>query len=123
MENSSQLVRIAGSILAGAVGFAFGFYAGFFLLLSIWGLETDELAFVFVAGGLGVLFAGLAIAFTVSRSRRWSAVVTAAGLGVVLLPLLLLFDADPAGMAIGGLILVAVTSALTRAGVFDTGRT
>lgn len=122
MENS-QFARIAGSALVGAVGFAAGFYAGFFLLLSIWGLETDELAFIFIAGGLGVLFAGAAIAFTVSSSRRWTAVLTAVGLGVVMLPLLLLLEADPGGMAIGGLVLVILTSALIRTGVFDSSPT
>ncbi|MGD2042817.1 MAG: hypothetical protein PVJ28_04140 [Acidimicrobiia bacterium] len=118
MENS-KLTRIAGSTLAGAVGFAAGFYTGFFLLLSIWGLEVDELAFVFIAGGFGVLFAGAAIAFTVTRSRRLSAILTAVGLGVVMLPLLLLFDADAGGMAIGGLALVILTATLIRTGAFD----
>lgn len=118
MENS-KLTGIAGSTLAGAVGFAAGFYTGFFLLLSIWGLEVDELAFVFIAGGFGVLFAGAAIAFTVTRSRRLSAILTAVGLGVVMLPLLLLFDADAGGMAIGGLALVILTATLIRTGAFD----
>lgn len=122
MENS-PLARIAGSTIAGAGGFALGFYTGLYLVLSIWGLETDELAFVFVAGGLGVLFAGGAIAMTVSSSRRWPAMVTAVGLGVVMLPLLLLLDSDPVGMAVGGLILVTLTSTLVRTGAFDTSPT
>lgn len=120
---TSQFASIARSALAGAVGFAVGFYAGFFLILSIWGLEVDELAFVFIAGGLGVLSASAAIALTVSGNRRWPAVLTTVGLGVVMLPLLLLLEADPGGMAIGGLILVILTSALIRTGVFDTSPT
>jgi hypothetical protein len=119
MQTTSLFVRIARSSLAGAIGFAVGFYAGFFLLLSIWGLDTGEMAFIFIAGGLGVLCAGVAIAFTVSTSRRRSAILTTLALGAVVLPLLLLFDADPVGMAIGGLTLVILTSALIRAGTLD----
>lgn len=121
--DSSLFARIAGSAFAGAVGFAVGFYAGFFLLLGIWGLETDELAFILIAGGLGVVFAGAAVAFTVARARRWPAILTAVGLGVVVLPLLLLVDADPAGVAIGGLILVILTSALVRGGALGPSST
>ncbi|MGD2060246.1 MAG: hypothetical protein PVF87_05245 [Acidimicrobiia bacterium] len=119
MAKVSQLARIGGSTLAGAVGYVVGFYAGLFVLLSSWGLETDELAFVVVAGGLGVVVAGVAVALTVSRARRWRAFLATIGLGVVLVPLLLLFDADPVGMALGGLAMVAVTSTLTRTGVLD----
>jgi hypothetical protein len=108
--------------LAGAVGYVVGFCAGFFLLLSTWGLETDELAFVVIAGGLGVLFAAVSIALTVSRARRWRALLSAIGLGVILVPVSLAFDADPVGMALGGLAVATLTSVLTRTGVLDPTR-
>lgn len=107
-------------MLAGAVGFLVGFYGGFFLILSIWGLEADELAFVFIAGGLGVIASGAAIAFTLRSTRRWAAFFTNALLGVALLVIVLVFDADAAAMAVGGLILVLATSVLARTGKLDT---
>ncbi len=122
MTIAPQIARIFGSTLAGAVGYVVGFYAGFFLLLSTWGLDTDELAFVVIAGGLGVLFAAVSIALTVSRARRWRALLSAIGLGVILVPLSLVFDADPVGMALGGLAVATLTSALTRTGVLDPTR-
>lgn len=89
------------------------------MVLSIWGLDVDELAFVFLAGGAGVVVAGAAIALTMSSARRWAAFLVDVALGVFLLVLVLIIDADAAAMAIGGFIIVLVTSILVRTGTTD----
>lgn len=116
---SSTIARIAGSVLAGAVGFLVGFYAGFFLVLSIWGLEAAGVAFVVLTGGLGSIAAGAAIAWTVSDARRWPAFLTTVGLGIVLIGASFLFDADAVAHGIGGLVIVVVASVLVRTGITD----
>lgn len=116
---SSTIARIVGSVLAGAVGFLVGFYAGFFLVLSIWGIEAPGLAFVLLTGGLGSIVAGAAIAWTVSGVRKWPAFLTTVGLGTLLIGVSFLFDTDAAALAIGGLLVVVMTSILVRTGILD----
>jgi len=120
MAESPIFVRILGSAVSGAIGFVIGFYAGFFVLLSIWGLETGELAFVLIAGGAGVLASGGAIAFTVRRGRKRAAFLTTTVLGLVLLALILVIDGDFGVLVVGGLILVIAVSFLVRIGFTDT---
>jgi hypothetical protein len=117
---TSNFPRIAGSALAGAVAFLVGFYAGLFVVLSIWGLEASGVAFVALTGGLGSMAAAGAIALTVSESRRSSAVITALALGVVLIGSILAFDGDALALAIGGVVLAIVASTLVRTGMVDT---
>lgn len=119
MDISSTTARIAGSALAGALGFLVGFYAGFFLALSIWGLETDELAFVAFTGGFGSMAAGAAIAWTVSSGRKLAAFLTALALGILAMAISFLFDADPVALGIGGFLVVVATATLVRTGVTD----
>jgi hypothetical protein len=119
MDTSSTVARVAGSALAGAIGFVVGFYAGFFLILSIWGLEAAGVTFVVFTGVLGSIVAGAAIAWTVASGRKWSAFLTTVGLGIVLIGVSFLFDADAAAHGIGGLIVVMVTSILVRTGITD----
>lgn len=119
MDTPSTLARIAGSALAGAIGFFTGFYLGFFIVLSIWGLAADEIAFVVFTGVLGTLAAGGAIAFTVSDSRRWAAFLTAVLLGLLLVPAAFVFDSDAAAIVVMGLVIVVVTSAVVRTGITD----
>jgi len=115
----SNLPRIAGSALAGAVAFVAGFYTGLFIVLSIWGLEASGVAFVALTGGLGSMAAAGAIALTVSASRRSAAVITVLALGVVLVGSVLVFDADALALALGGVVLAIVASTLVRTGVVD----
>ncbi len=119
MDISSTIARIAGSALAGGIGFVVGFYAGFFLILSIWGLEAAGATFVVFTGVLGSIVAGAAIAWTVASVRKWPAFLTTVGLGIVLIGASLLFDADAAAHGIGGLVVVVVTSILVRTGITD----
>lgn len=119
MDTSSTLARIVGSALTGAVGFLVGFYAGFFLILSIWGLEAAGVTFVVFTGLFGSLVAGAAIAWTVPSSRKWPAFLTTVGLGIVLIGASFLFDADAAAHGIGGVLVVVVTSILVRTGTLD----
>lgn len=119
MDTSSTIARIAGSVLAGAAGFLVGFYAGLFLILSIWGLAAAGLTFVVFTGGFGSIVAGAAIAWTVTSGRKWPAFLTTVGLGIVLIGASLLFDADAAAHGIGGLVVVVVASILVRTGIAD----
>jgi len=119
VDTSSTIARIAGSVLAGALGFFVGFYTGLFLILSIWGLEAAGLTFVVFTGGFGSIVAGAAIAWTVASGRKWPAFFTTVGLGIVLIGASLLFDADAAAHGIGGLVVVIVTSIFVRTGVTD----
>lgn len=119
VETSSTTARIAGSALAGAAGFLVGFYSGFFLVLSIWGLEAAGMTFVVFTGGLGSIVAGATIAWTVASGRKWPAFLTTVGLGIVLIGASFLFDADAAAHAIGGLAIVVVASILVRTGIAD----
>ncbi len=116
---SSTLARIVGSVLAGAAGFLVGFYAGFFLVLSIWGLEAAGVPFVVFTGGLGSIVAGAAIAWTVSGGRKWPAFLTTLGLGIVLIGASFLLDTDAAALGVGGLLVVVVTAILVRTGTLD----
>lgn len=119
MDTSSTIARIAGSVLAGALGFFVGFYAGLFLILSIWGLEAAGVTFVVFTGGFGVIVAGAAIAWTVASGRKWAAFLTTVGLGIVLIGTSLVLDADAAAHAIGGLVVVVAASVLVRTGITD----
>lgn len=119
MDSSSVLARVAGSALAGAIGFVVGFYAGFFVVLSIWGLDTGAVAFVVFAGGMGTLAAGVGIALTVQPERRRAAFLTAGGLGVLLMLTMLAIDGDAGALALGGLLMVVVTAGLVRSGATD----
>lgn len=112
-----DFLKVAGSALAGAVGFAVGFYAALYLILSIWGLSFDAGVFPVIGGGLGSLLAGVAIALTVSRERRVQSVVTSLGFGLILVLILLLTNADAGAMAIGGLALVILTAFVVRSGM------
>lgn len=120
MDTSSTIARIAGSVLAGAAGFLVGFYAGLFLILSIWGLEAAGVTFVIFTGALGSMVAGAAIAWTVASGRKSTAFLTTVGLGIVLIGASFLFDADAAAHGIGGLVVVVVTAILVRTGITDT---
>lgn len=120
METSSTPARIAGSVLAGAIGFLVGFYAGFFLVLSIWGLGAAGVEFVIFTGGLGSITAGGAIAWTVASGRKWTAFLTTVGLGVLLIATAFLIDADAAALGVGGLVVAVVASILVRTGITDT---
>lgn len=119
MTPTKTIARIAGSALAGAAGFAIGFYSGFFLILSIWGLDTSEIAFVFIAGTLGVVGATLAIMWTVSSKRRLAAVGTTAGLGAILLLVVFGIDADAGALGVGAVLMVIVAAVLVRTGAVD----
>lgn len=119
MDSSSVLARVAGSTLAGAIGFVVGFYAGFFAVLSIWGLDTGAVAFVVFTGGLGALAAGVGIALTVQPERRRVAILTSGGLGLLLMLTVLAIDGDAGAMAVGGLLVVVATAALVRSGATD----
>lgn len=85
----------------------------------MWGLDADEPAFVFLVGGTGVAVAGAAIALTVRSARRWAAFLMNVVLGILLLVIVFIFDADAAGMAVGGLVIVVVASILVRTGMID----
>lgn len=121
MDSSSLFARIAGSALAGAIGFAVGFYAGFFIVLSIWGLDTGGVAFVMFTGGFGALAAGAGIALTVQPEHRRSAFLTSGGLGALLILTILVIDGDAGALAVGGLLVVVATAGLVRSGA--TGAT
>jgi hypothetical protein len=120
MADYSTTARIAGSALAGGLAFIGGFYVGFFLTLSIWGLDSPSVAFVLLCGGLGSLAAAGAIAWTVSVSRRPAAVFTAVALGAVLVVSVLVLDADALAMVIGGAAIAIVASILVRTGMVDS---
>lgn len=119
MDTSSTIARIVSSVLAGAIGFVLGFYAGLFLILSIWGLEAAGLTFVVFTGGFGAIVGGAAIAWTVASGRKWPAFLITVGLGILLIAASLLFDADAAAHGIGGLVVVVVASILVRTGMVD----
>lgn len=118
MERPS-FARIVGSSLAGAAGFGLGLCAGLFLILNIWGIEVDVMAFAVVTGGLASIFAGTAIALTVSSSRRLMSVLIALALGLVLVGLVVALEANVGFLALGGLVLVVVTAILIRSGAVD----
>lgn len=116
---SSTPLRILGSLAAGAVGFVFGFYAGFFILLSALGLDASGLAFVVVAGGLGVIGAAFGMALSVRSGRKRPAVVVTVVLGALLLLGVHLMNGDFGVLMIGGALLVVVVAALVRTGATD----
>lgn len=101
---------------AGVAGFALGFYTGVFVALGVFGLDAGSLWYPAWTTGLGSLFAGIAIALTVRSARRWAALITAIALGAMLVMVVVAVDAHIAVMIVGGLILVAVTAAITRSG-------
>lgn len=107
--------RIVSSTLAGTFGFLLGFYAGLFLVLSIWDLEAGQLQYVALTVGIGSLVAGSAVALTVEKQRRATAMVTALGLGLALAAISLILDLDPPWIWGGGLLLAGTTALLARA--------
>lgn len=95
-------------------------YTAFFLILSAWGLEANEPAFVFIAGTLGVVGVSLAIALTVSSERRWLPAATTAALGLAVLLVVFALDGDAAAaIAVSALVMVAVAAVLLRTGAMD----
>lgn len=112
----TKAMRVAGSAVAGAIGFVLGFYVGVFAVLSIWGLDAESVWYPVLTTSLGSLFAGGGIALTVRRTRRLAAIVTALALGALLVMVVVGIDAGLAVAAVGGLTLVVVTAAVTRAG-------
>jgi hypothetical protein len=115
-----KTLRILGSMTAGVVGFTLGFYAGVFVAISVFGLDAVGSWYPTLTTGLGSLFAGIAIALTVKSARRWAALVTAIALGAMLVMVVVAVDAHIAVMMVGGLILVAITVAITRSGSGST---
>lgn len=113
---SRETTRVAISVVAGAAGFTVGFYAGLRLGSSIWGLNTGALWIPALTAGLGSVLAGLAIALTVSDTRRWAAIVTAVALGAMLVLVVVAVEAGVVVTVVGGLALVAVTAVVSRAG-------
>lgn len=120
MADSPTPLRILGSAAAGAVGFVVGFYAGFFILLSVLGLEASGLAFIVVAGGLGIVGAAFAMSLSVRAGRKRAAVVVTVVLGALLLLAVHLIDGDFGTLMLGGLVLVVAVAALVRSGAADS---
>lgn len=111
--------QVGGSALGGAIGFTAGFYVGLFVVLGFWGLEFDAVPFVVTTGGLASLLAGGGIASTVKGPRRIPVILTALVLGAVLVLVILSLDGDVLSMAIGGAVLVSITSLIARSGKVD----
>lgn len=114
MSPSTRVLRILGSALAGALGFGLGYYAGLFSVLSIWGLEVNEVWYPVFTVGFGSLFAGGAIAFTVKRSARVGAIITAVGLGAILIIATIAIDGALEMIIFGGLAIAVATSIVVR---------
>ncbi|REK11853.1 MAG: hypothetical protein DWQ40_11930 [Actinobacteria bacterium] len=114
-----DLPKILGSALAGAIGFGVGYYAAFFVVLSIWGLDFDVSWFPVVGGVVASLGAGLGIALTVRQGRKAAAVVAALVLGAVLVTVVMALNADFGFMAVGGLVLAVLTALVIRTGLSD----
>lgn len=118
MENV-DIKQVLGTAGAGAIGFAAGFYAGFFLILSVWGLEFEGDLFPVITIGFGSVLAGIAMAFTVKKSRRRQAVLTSVVLGALLIAVVVAFAADVGVIALGGVLLVVFAGILVRTGITD----
>lgn len=105
--------RLVGLVIATAVGFVVGFYAGLFALLSTVGLDEFEgwqfeLSTVPAAG----LIAGIAaIAALPHRQRVWRAVIATSLLSALAVAVgLLLIDGDfGIAMGVGGPLVVGAT--------------
>lgn len=116
MENVKQVL---GTVAAGAVGFAVGFYAGFFVILSIWGLEFEGDFFPVITIAFASLLAGVAMALTVEKSRRAQAMLTSLALGAVLIGVVVMIGGDVGTIALGGILLVIIAGFLVRSGSTD----
>ena len=109
-------LRALGTIAAGSVGFAIGFYLGLFVILSIWGLDTGGAAFPVLTMAGGSAVAGLAMASTVTpMARRVRAFATAVVVGGCCLGVILLIDGDFESLWIAGIVVVLLTTALAHA--------
>lgn len=107
-------LKFLGSAVAGSVGFAIGFYAGLFAVLSIWGLEAEAPWYVVLLAGTGCLFAGIAVSLTVAGKARLVALGTAAMLAAVVVPVLVGTDAEYEHMIIAGVGVALAASAAAR---------
>lgn len=114
-----DIKQVLGTIGAGAVGFAVGFYGAFFVILSIWGLEFEGDLFPIITIGLASVAAGVAMALTVRKARRTRAVVVSLVLGAVLIVVVVAIGGDVGAIAVGGLLLVTLAGFLVRGGVAD----
>lgn len=117
--NRMRLLPTLGSTLAGAVGFLAGYYAAFFVVLSIWGLDFDASILPLAAGIPASVIAGGAIALTVSKPRRLQAFLIAVALGLILTALIIALNADAGAMLVGGAVAMALTALIVRSGVAD----
>ena len=113
-----QILPTLGSALAGAVGFLAGYYAAFFLVLGIWGLDSASII-PLAAGIPASLAAGGAIALTVSSPRKLPAFLTALGLGLILTILIMVLNGDAGAMLAWGVILMIVAALIVRSGLTD----
>lgn len=112
-----DIKQVLGTAGAGAVGFAIGFYAGFFLILSVWGLEFEDGVFPLITIGIASVVAGIAMALTVQESQRARAVLTSIVLGAVLIGVVLAIGGDVGAIAVGGALLVLIAGILVRNGI------
>lgn len=109
-----ELSKVIGTAFVGALGFAVGFYAGFFSILAIWGFQFESVLFPIITGGLASAVAGLGMAFTVPSDSRLKTILTTIGLGVVLIAVIGILNADVGAMAVGGLIVVIIAAIVAR---------
>lgn len=114
-ERTVHWGRALIALVVGAIAFAIGFYGGFFLNLALWGLEVREVAFVGITVLVGGLAAGSAISATAQTSAaRRTAILTAVLLAAATVGIVLAIDGDLEAIALGGLAIVAVTTAATH---------
>lgn len=107
---ATDWLHALGTLAAGAVGFAIGFYVGLFVILSIWGLDAEGVWYPVSTLAGGSLVAGLGAAATVSpMARRVRALGTALAVGALALGVILAVDGDFEALWIAGLV-VAVSS-------------
>ena len=114
-----RLLPTLGSAFAGAVGFVAGYYAAFFAVLGIWGLDFDASLIPLAAGIPAGLVAGGAIALTVSSPRKLVAFLIAGALGLILTVLIVVLNGDAGAMLVGGVVLMVVTALIVRSGMAD----
>lgn len=114
-----RVLPALGSAIAGAVGFLAGYYAAFFVVLSVWGLGFDASFFPLAVGIPAGFVAGGAIALTVVSSRRLPAFLIAGGLGVILTVLIMVLNGDAGAMLVWGVVLMVATALIVRSGFAD----
>lgn len=106
-------IGVLGSTVAGAFGFAVGFYVGLFIILSIWGLDADAVAFPLITLATGSLVCGGAVALTVGGSGpSVTALSIAVGAGAVIAMGLVALDGSFEALIGSGLV-IAFTAALS----------